>query len=298
MKWELPCRTSLWGEKSMLWFCSALFYIAGAKGEVSHAHSTLGVTAPHLYYTCPEGATVQLVCTQKGAGFHHNDVLKRSWLFTPHSDQHCTGMEGPRHTTVRHSHSLPPGLHFGAGEHNFWVILQNVTHADQGRYCCMVLDFQVEHKHGSLLQRPHSHIVLQVTPRRNGSQDCTVWDPTPPGGSVPVALAIAACILALLSLPLILVLVYKQRQNAQSSRRAQELVRMDSESHGHENPVFVGGSSPIKTRTVSQIMTRQSSETGRHLLSEPGTPFSPPAHGDVFFPSEDTILESQDFLQV
>lgn len=38
-------------------------------------------------------------------------------------------------------------------------------------------------------------------------------------GAVPVALAIAACILALLSLPLILVLVYKQRQNAQSSRR-------------------------------------------------------------------------------
>lgn len=38
-------------------------------------------------------------------------------------------------------------------------------------------------------------------------------------GSVPVALAVAACILALLSLPLILVLVYKQRQNAHSSRR-------------------------------------------------------------------------------
>lgn len=33
-------------------------------------------------------------------------------------------------------------------------------------------------------------------------------------------------------------------------------------------------------------MTRQSSETGRHLLSEPGTPLSPPVHGDVFFPIE------------
>ncbi len=84
---------------------------------------------------------------------------------------------------------------------------------------------------------------------RNGSQECTIWDPTPPGGtspnsslhsrqmtgqlfglfnsqslvaspgSVPVALAVAACILALLSLPLILVLVYKQRQTAQSGRR-------------------------------------------------------------------------------
>ena len=113
-----------------------------------------------------------------------------------------------------------------------------------------------------------------------------------------VALAIAACILALLSLPLILVLVYKQRQSSRSSRRGQELARMDSEAHGHENPVFLGGSSQTKTRTVSQIMTRQSSETGRHLLSEPGTPLSPPAHGDVFFPVEDPIPESPDFLHV
>lgn len=285
----------------MFWFCYVLFYIAGGKGEMSHGHSTLGVAAPHLYYTCPEGATAKLVCGQRGAALHTNDVLKRSWLFTPHSDQHCMGRTGPRHTVIGHSHSnhsLPPGLQYGFGEQSFWVILQNVTHGDQGRYCCMILDFQVEHKHGALVQRPHSHVILQVTPRRNGPQNCTVWDPTPPGGSVPVALAIAACILALLSLPLILVLVYKQRHSAQSSRRAQELVRMDSEAHGHENPVFLGESPRIKTRTVSQIMTRQSSETGRHLLSEPGTPLSPPAHGDVFFPIEDTIPESPDFLQV
>lgn len=59
-----------------------------------------------------------------------------------------------------------------------------------------------------------------------------------------------------------------------------------SEVHGHENPVFLGGSPQIQTRTASQIMARQSSDTGRHLLSEPGTPLSPPAHGDVFFPVE------------
>lgn len=40
-----------------------------------------------------------------------------------------------------------------------------------------------------------------------------------PPGTVPVALAMGACVLALLSLPLILVLVYRQRQGAQSSRR-------------------------------------------------------------------------------
>ncbi|XP_038593374.1 V-type immunoglobulin domain-containing suppressor of T-cell activation [Micropterus salmoides] len=302
MEWGLPCRTSLWRKKLIFWFCSVLVNIAGAKGEMSHAHPTLSVSAPHLYYTCPEGATAKLVCGQRGATLYPKDVLKHSWLFTTHSDQHCIGGQGPRHIIIgSHSHgnhSLPPGLQFGFAEHSFWVVLQNVTHADQGRYCCLLLDFQIEHKHGSIVQRPHSHIILQVTPRRNGSQVCTVWDPTPPEGSVAVALAIAACILALLSLPLILVLVYKQRHNDQSSRRAQELVRMDSEAHGHENPVFLGGSPQIKTRTVSQIMTRQSSETGRNLLSEPGTPLSPHVYGDVFFPVEDTIPESPDFLQV
>ncbi|XP_034407345.1 V-type immunoglobulin domain-containing suppressor of T-cell activation [Cyclopterus lumpus] len=296
-----PGRPSVWRKKSLFWLCSVLCSASGGKGDMSHAHFTLGVSAPHLYYTCPEGATVKLVCSQRGATLHPTDVLRRSWLFTPHSDQRCMGRTGPRHTTVGHSHgnhSSPSGLQFGSAQHNFWVVLQNVTHSDQGRYCCMLLDFQLEHKHGALVQKPHSHVILQVTPRRNGSQDCTVWDSAPAGGSVPVALAIAACILALLSLPLILVLVYKQRQSAQSSRRAQELVRMDSEAQGHENPVFLGGSPQIKTRTVSQIMARQSSETGRHLLSEPGTPLSPPAHGDVFFPIEDTILESPDFLQV
>ncbi|XP_035461121.2 V-type immunoglobulin domain-containing suppressor of T-cell activation [Scophthalmus maximus] len=287
----------------VLWLCSALCSTAAAKGEMSHVHSTLSISAPHLFFTCPEGATVKLVCAQRGAALHPTDLLKRSWLFTPHSDQHCSGREGPRHTTFgghhHGNHSTPPELHFGFSEQNFWVILQNLTHADQGRYCCLVLDVQMINKHPTLVQKPHSHIVLHVTPRRNGSQDCTVWDPTPSGGTVPVALAIAACILALLSLPLILVLVYKQRENTHSSRRAQELVRMDSEAHGHENPVFLGGSPQIKTRTVSQIMARQSSETGRHLLSEPGTPLSPPAHGDmVFFPIEDTIPESPDFLQV
>lgn len=240
------------------------------------------------------------MCSQRGAPLHPADVLRRSWLFTPHSDQRCTGRTGPRHTAAGRPHgnrSLPAGLHFGSAPHSFWVLLQNVTRADQGRYCCMLLDFQLDHQHGALVQKPHSHVILQVTPRRNGSQDCSVWDAAPAGGSVPVALAVTACILALLSLPLVLVLVYKQRQSAQSSRRAQELVRMDSEAEGHENPVFLGGSPP-SARSVSQIMARPPSETGRHLLSEPGTPLTPPTHGDVFFPIEDTIPESPDFLQV
>lgn len=50
--------------------------------------------------------------------------------------------------------------------------------------------------------------------------------------------------------------------------------------------MFLGDSPQTRTRTVSQIMTRQSSETGRHLLSEPNTPMSPYFNGNGFFPIE------------
>lgn len=296
------CQSGLRGESFVIRICLVLLFSARAESVTSHASSTMSVSAPHLYYTCPEGATAKLLCSQRGAALHPKDVLKHSWLFTPHPDQHCSGRVGPRHTVIGShppaNHSQPAGLSFGASEQDFWVLLKNVTPADQGRYCCLVLDVQVVQRHGNIVQKPHSHVVLQVSPRRNGSQECTVWDPSPPGGVGPLIVAGSACMIALFALPLILLLVYKQRQNTRASRRAQELVRMDSEAQGHENPVFFPSSPQIKTRTVSQIMTRQSSETGRHLLSEPGTPLSPPAHGDVFFPIEDTILESPDLVQV
>ncbi|CAL1578352.1 unnamed protein product [Knipowitschia caucasica] len=286
-RWRLVCS----GRNVML-LCALLLNIARADMELSHSHAPLGVSAPHMYYTCPEGATVKLLCNQRGALKYSTDKLQHNWLFTQHSDQLCSGHTRPRNI----GHKLPAGVSIGSSADNFWLIMENVTYADQGRYCCMALDIQEANHHKVLLQRQHSHIVLAVTPRRNGSQECTYVDPTPPGGAVPVALAVAACVLALLSLPLILVLVYKQRHSVRSSRRAQELVRMDSEAQGHENPVFLGGSPQVKTRTVSQIMTRQSSETGRHLLSDPGTPLSPPGHGDVFFPADDPIPESPDLL--
>ncbi|XP_061692924.1 V-type immunoglobulin domain-containing suppressor of T-cell activation [Syngnathoides biaculeatus] len=292
--------SGLLGSKTMLfWCCWLVLSSSGATGKTSHSPSSLNIFTPHLYWTCPEGATFNPDCAQTGVPLARSDVVKHVWLFTPHSDQHCMGPLGPRHMTYGHSHgnhSLPPGLKFGYSNNNLWMVLQNVTIADQGRYCCMVLDFQQDHKHNGLVQSSHSHVILHVTPRRNGSQECTVLDLKLPGGAMPVAVAIAACILALLSLPIILLLVYRQRQNSHSNRRAQELVRMDSEAQGHENPVFLGESPQVKTRTVAQIMTRQSSGTGHHLLSEPGTPMSPAVHGDVFFPIEDTIPESPEIL--
>lgn len=104
--------------------------------------------------------------------------------------------------------------------------------------------------------------------------------------------------MGILCLPLILLLVYKQRQVA-SNRRAQELVRMDSNNpQGIENPGFeVSPSShampEAKPRPpLSYMAQRQPSESGRHLLSEPCTPVSPPGPGDVFFPTLDTVPDS------
>uniref|UniRef100_A0A3Q4HGB2 V-set immunoregulatory receptor n=1 Tax=Neolamprologus brichardi TaxID=32507 RepID=A0A3Q4HGB2_NEOBR len=263
-------------------------YVIFSRQFTHHAqpHSTLIASPPHLYYTCPEGARVNMTCVQKGTLLSPDDVVRSTWLFTAHSDQHCHPGMGPRNFSHPHRNStLPPGVKMDRMGHNHWLILENVKPSDQGRYCCGILEF---HKH-NLVQKAYNHVILQVIPRKYVKRcECALSLSVASLGSVPVALAITACIVALLSLPLILVLVYKQRENSPLGRRIETL--------GHENPVFRGGSPETKTRTVSQIMTRQSSETGRHLLSEPGTPLSPPAHGDVFFPAEAAIPESPEFL--
>ncbi|XP_043991855.1 V-type immunoglobulin domain-containing suppressor of T-cell activation isoform X1 [Gambusia affinis] len=291
-------RTSVCRRKPMFWLACFLFAVAEAKVASTHSSSPLTVSAVHRYYTCPEGVTAKLVCNQKISNIHPDEHVRDHWLFTPHSDQHCIDKKTPRDVAHKHLNSHL-GVEMNHTKDSMWVILRNVTYADQGRYCCIALGLKDDSKHQTVQEKTHSHIILQVTPKRDGATGCTFWDPTPPpAASVPVALALAACILALLSLPLILVLVYKQRENSRSNRRGQELVRMDSEAQGQENPVFLGGSPQIKTRTVSQILTRQPSETSRHLLSDPGTPLSPPTHGNVFFPSEDIIPENPDLVQI
>lgn len=271
-----------------LWLCVQLLAEAGANNE-HHAHS-LSVTAPHVNYICPEGANVTLVCTQSGALAHPNDHLKQVWLYTPHMDQRCHDPYHPRNQS--HAQRV---VH-NAQHSSFSITLLDVRKSDQGRYCCLALDFLRQGKH-DVQQSPHSHMMLTIGPRRNGSLTCTEIDMKPPQGSVAAGLATAACIMGILCLPVLLVLVYRQRRT-QGSRRAQELVRMDSEAQGHENPSFTGGSPQPKGRTISQILTRQSSESGLHLLSHPGTPFSPSTPGDVFFPANDPIPESPNFQEV
>ncbi|KAB5582092.1 hypothetical protein PHYPO_G00183200 [Pangasianodon hypophthalmus] len=262
-----------------------LHLVMAVEGNTEYHAHPLSVSVPYVSYICPEGANVTMVCEQSGALEHPTDRLQHVWLFTPHMDQRC-------HDRLQHSNSV---VH-GAQATSFSVTLLGVTQASQGRYCCLALDVLQESKHKPVVQqRAHSHMMLTITPRRNNSLKCTQLQSPPPQGTVAAGLATAACIMGILCLPVLLVLVYRQRQRTHSSRRAHELVRMDSEAHGHENPVYMGGSPQPTSRTVAQILTRQTSETGRHLLADPGTPFSPNPQGDVFFPAHEPIPESPDF---
>lgn len=62
-----------------------------------------------------------------------------------------------------------------------------------------------------------------------------------------------------------------------------------SSAQGIENPVFEevpsGSAEPRPRPQLSYMASRQPSESGRHLLSEPGTPLSPSGPGDCFFPT-------------
>lgn len=112
-----------------------------------------------------------MVCHQSGA-VHKPDALRQVWLFTSHSDERCSGHAGPRNFSFAgHNHTLPRGLRFGHAEQIFWVVLENVTPADQGRYCCAVGVRHSDHKHENIV-RFHSYSLLQVTPRK-GAQ--CVW---------------------------------------------------------------------------------------------------------------------------
>ncbi|XP_030626790.1 V-type immunoglobulin domain-containing suppressor of T-cell activation [Chanos chanos] len=276
--------------------CALLSGIAQANRDTHHS---LSLSVPHLYYICPEGANVTLRCTLSGAKAHPNDKVHQMWHFTPHQDQHChERIRSPPH----HSNHSAEGVQFGIAKDSLWVTLKDVRRSDQGKYCCFAADFHVENHKPVVDQRARNHLLLTITPRRgrNDSLQCTVQDfkATDGSSSAAAGLATAACIMGILCLPFILFLVYKQRQGVLSNRRAHELVRMDSEARGHENPVYMGESPQTKTRTVSQILTRQSSETGRHLLADPGTPFTPQSNDNVFFHANEPIPESPDIMQV
>ncbi|NXI57384.1 VISTA protein, partial [Chloroceryle aenea] len=279
------------------------------------------ITAPYSLCVCPEGQNVTLTCRISGPLADRHDLLYKTWYFSSNGDQSCSEKKHIRNVTEKELHhdlgrhhepqgngtqkwplrgqTSHHGVEFVLDHHGaFHIMVMNLTLQDSGNYCCYAVEAKREHGKPQTMQVAHGFVELQI---QQGEPS------PPPAPALPfsvaditaAALATGACIVGILCLPLILLLIYKQRQ-AVSNRRAHELVRMDSSAQGIENPVFEAvptASAEMRPRPqLSYMASRQPSESGRHLLSEPSTPLSPPGTGDCFFPTLDPVPDSPNSL--
>ncbi|NXH36611.1 VISTA protein, partial [Myiagra hebetior] len=288
------------------------------------------ITTPYSLCVCPEGQNVTLTCRINGPLAERHDLLYKTWYFSSTGDQSCSDKQHIRnitekelhHDLSRH-HELPAnssqksplgrqsshhGVEFIPDHHGaFHIVVMNLTLQDSGNYCCYAVELRREgHSKPHTRQVAHGFVELQIQKGEGGKgspcQPCiharAKWQRR--GDIMAAALATGACIVGILCLPLILLLIYKQRQ-AVSSRRAHELVRMDSSAQGIENPVFEAvpsaSAEPRPRPQLSYVASRLPSESGRHLLSEPNTPLSPPGPGDCFFPTLDPVPDSPNSLK-
>uniref|UniRef100_A0A8D0F0C9 V-set immunoregulatory receptor n=1 Tax=Strix occidentalis caurina TaxID=311401 RepID=A0A8D0F0C9_STROC len=181
------------------------------------------------------------------------------------------------------------GVEFVPDHHGaFHIMVMNLTLQDSGNYCCYAVEARREHGKPHTLQVAHGFVELQIQQKKKPRACMARNGPY----ITAAALATGACIVGILCLPLILLLIYKQRQ-AVSSRR--------TSAQGIENPVFEAvpsASTESRPRPqLSYMASRQPSESGRHLLSEPGTPLSPSGPGDCFFPTLDPVPDSPNSLK-
>ncbi|NWV74326.1 VISTA protein, partial [Dasyornis broadbenti] len=277
------------------------------------------ITTPYSLCICPEGQNVTLTCRISGPLAERHDLLYKTWYFSSTGDQSCSDKRHIRNVTdkeLHHDlgrhHELPgngsqkphlgwPSVHHGVEfvpDHHgaFHIVVMNLTLQDSGNYCCYAVEVRREHGKPHTVQVAHGFVELQIQRgEREGS-----FLPSSVADITAATLATGACIVGILCLPLILLLIYKQRQ-AVTSRRAHELVRMDSSAQGIENPVFEAVPSasmePRPRPQLSYVASRLPSESGRHLLSEPNTPLSPPGPGDCFFPTLDPVPDSPNSLK-
>ncbi|XP_006269995.2 V-type immunoglobulin domain-containing suppressor of T-cell activation isoform X1 [Alligator mississippiensis] len=283
------------------------------------------ITAPYSLYICPEGQNVTLTCRITGPLSDQNDLLHKMWFFSSSGDQNCSEKKHIRNVTERELHD-ESGNHHGSSnitgkylhgeqayhhglastsDHHgtFHIIMMNLTLRDSGNYCCYVIEFKKQHGKPHTQHVAHGFMELRIQKGKETLQNCTYYPAASRASEniTAAALATGACIVGILCLLLILFLIYKQRQSI-SNRRAHELVRMESNAQGIENPVFepVPSTNPeSKPRPqMTYMANRQQSESGRHLLSEPNTPISPPGTGDCFFPTLEPVPDSPDPMKV
>ncbi|NXT43471.1 VISTA protein, partial [Pelecanoides urinatrix] len=289
------------------------------------------VTTPYSLCVCPEGQNVTLTCRISGPLADRHDLLYKTWYFSSTGDQSCSEKKHIRNVTEKELHHDPGrhheplgngtqksplggqashhGVEFVPDHHGaFHIVVMNLTLQDSGNYCCYAVEARREHGKPHTLQVAHSFVELQIQ-RGEGGKGEPLAVPHPCRDITAAALATGACIVGILCLPLILLLIYKQRQ-AVSSRRSRNktanphpshLLLSRSSAQGIENPVFEAvpsaSAEPRPRPQLSYVASRQPSESGRHLLSEPGTPLSPPGPGDCFFPTLDPVPDSPNSLK-
>ncbi|NXU56643.1 VISTA protein, partial [Turnix velox] len=262
------------------------------------------ISTPYTLCVCPEGQNVTLTCWISGPLTNHHNLLYKTWYFSSDGDQSCSEKKHIRNITEKELHhdlgrhhellgnSTPKsslkghhhGVEFVPDHHGaFHIVVTNLTLQDSGNYCCYAVEARWEHGKPHTLQVAHGFVELQI---QQGEPSSAL--PSSVADITAAALATGACIVGILCLPLILFLIYKQRQ-AVSNRRMYPPHLTSSCAQGIENPVFEevpsGNTEPQPRPQLSYMARRQPSESGRHLLSEPGTPLSPPGPGDCFFPT-------------
>ncbi|NWI53256.1 VISTA protein, partial [Calyptomena viridis] len=270
------------------------------------------ITTPYSLCICPEGQNVTLTCQISGPLSDRHDLLYKTWYFSSNGDQSCSDKKHIRNVTEKELHhdlgrhhepggnstqksplrrqTRHHGVEFVPDHHGaFHIVVVNLTLQDSGNYCCYAVEVRREHGKPHTMQVAHGFVELQI---QQGEPSPSL--PSSFADITAAALATGACIVGILCLPLILLLIYKQRQ-AVTSRRMYlghpshllDCIRISTQ--GIENPVFEAVPSasmePRPRPQLSYMVARLPSESGRHLLSEPNTPLSPPSSGECFFPT-------------
>uniref|UniRef100_A0A8C7A418 Ig-like domain-containing protein n=1 Tax=Nothoprocta perdicaria TaxID=30464 RepID=A0A8C7A418_NOTPE len=256
--------------------------------------AALLVTAPYALCVCPEGQNVTLTCRVSGPLADHHDLLYKTWYFSGDGDRSCSEKRHIRNASEREMRheaaahhgpgaggsATPHGVAFLPDRHGaFHVLVTNLTLGDSGNYCCYAVEAHREHGKPHARQVAHGVVELQI--RQGERAGARALPPPCLADTTAAALATVACIVGILCLPLILLLIYKQRQAVTNRRTYSPFAQ------GIENPVFeaVPAAETWPRAPLPYAPARQPSESGRRLLSEPGTPLSPPGPGDCFFPT-------------